>query len=212
MYTNSATGPLNTATNSTTSTGNTAAVGNSSNDQNQDDNTAATTRFSSRAEKFAALNKEFSISNNPSFKVTPNFINRLQEYGLISAQDAQTLGFSDSDDSAGGTLGELSDFIDRFSDKLKQTHGNDGILTTLSNARGIINNFDGSLSKSFPADINTTAAEIHQYLNSNGDNLSDSEHSSLSQLEKALTIADKLNPTSRTSDNINRYMAIAGGF
>ncbi len=173
-------------------------------------------QFSTRAEKLAALNSEFDIVS-PSFKLSQQFVNRMAELDLISASDAEGLNTdlpltASSGTDEADTVGELTTFIDSFSAKLeKQEDAPSGLLEILQNSKSILQNLDGSKSKTFEADIPETAAALADYLrSSDASSLSDSETKSLNDLHTALTVADKLNPTSRTSDNINAYMRVMG--
>lgn len=173
-------------------------------------------QFSSRAEKLAALNSEFDIISQ-GFRLSQEFVNRMAELDLISASDAEGLNVdlpltASSDTDEADTVGELTTFIDTFSAKLeKQEDKPQGLLDILQDSKSILQNLDGSKSKTFEADIPETAAALADYLrSSDATSLSDSETKSLKDLHTALTVADKLNPTSRTSDNINAYMRVMG--
>lgn len=215
---------MNTISSSSTPASTTAATSNaavteaktttaSTNESNEQKPAA---QFSTRAEKLAALNSEFNIVSQ-GFRLSQDFVNRMAELDLISASDAEGLNTdlpltADSDTSEADTVAELTTFIDSFSAKLeKQEDAPSGLLEILQNSKSILQNLDGSKSKTFEADIPETAAALADYLrSSDASSLSDSETKSLKDLHTALTVADKLNPTSRTSDNINAYMRVMG--
>ncbi len=208
------TAPTNTAATTSNAAVTGATTTAATTDESSEQKPAA--QFSTRAEKLAALNSEFDIVS-PSFKLSQQFVNRMAELDLISASDAEGLNTdlpltADSDSSEADTVGELTTFIDSFSAKLeKQEDAPSGLLEILQNSKSILENLDGSKSKTFEADIPETAAALADYLrSSDASTLSDSETKSLKDLHTALTVADKLNPTSRTSDNINAYMRVMG--
>jgi len=207
--------PSTTPANNTTPTNTTTTTGaETSADENSSQKPEAT--FSNRAEKLATLNSEFNIVSQ-GFRLSQEFVNRMAELELITASEAEGLNTdlpltADSDTSEADTVGELTTFIDTFSAKLeKQEDAPGGLMEILQNSKSILQNLDGSKSKTFEADIPETAAALADYLrSSDASSLTDSETKSLKDLHTALTVADKLNPTSRTSDNINAYMRVLG--
>ncbi|MEH6651376.1 MAG: hypothetical protein V7707_15220 [Motiliproteus sp.] len=167
--------------------------------------------LSTRAQKIQKLNEEFFSAGPNSVSITPEFIARLTEYGFLSTDEASKLSPSvaSSDESPSNTLGELSTFIDRFSNDMKATDPENSLVHTLQKAKSIIQNIDGSNPSSLASDIKTVGAELNQYLNSNaGQTLSDEDKTSLNQLEVALKIADKLNPENLSSSKINGYLSV----
>jgi len=205
--------PSTTPANNTTPTNTTTTTGaETSADENSSQKPEAT--FSNRAEKLATLNSEFNIVSQ-GFRLSQEFVNRMAELELITASEAEGLNTdlpltADSDTSEADTVGELTTFIDTFSAKLeKQEDAPGGLMEILQNSKSILQNLDGSKSKTFEADIPETAAALADYLrSSDASSLTDSETKSLKDLHTALTVADKLNPTSRTSDNINAYVRV----
>lgn len=207
---NSTSAPATTASTSSTPVTSTATTA----DTDESSNQKSTTQLSSRAEKLATLNSEFNIVSQ-NFRLSQEFVNRMAELELISTDDAAGLNKGLSVTASSGTdnadtVGELTTFIDTFSAQLeKQEDKPQGLLDILQNSKSILQNLDGS--KAFEADIPETAAALADYLrSSDASNLTDSETKSLEDLHTALTVADKLNPTSRTSDNINAYMRVLG--
>lgn len=206
----SASTPVTTASPSSTSVAETTTA--ASTEETTSQKPAA--QFTSRAEKLATLNSEFNIVSQ-NFRLSQEFVNRMAELELISTDDAAGLnkGLSITANSGtdnADTVGELTTFIDSFSAQLEQQEDKpQGLLDILQNSKSILQNLDGS--KAFEADIPGTAAALADYLrSSDASNLTDSETKSLEDLHTALTVADKLNPTSRTSDNINAYMRVLG--
>lgn len=167
--------------------------------------------LSTRAQKIQKLNEEFFPAGAQSVKITPAFIERLNEYGFISNDEAIKLSpsIASSDEVPARTLGELSSFIDRFSDDMKESNPDNSLITTLQKAKSIIHNFDGSKPSSMASDIKTVTAELNQYSKSTAaQTLSDDEKTSLNQLELALKIADKMNPENLSSSKINDYLSV----
>lgn len=167
--------------------------------------------LSTRAQKIQKLNEEFFSAGPQSVSITPEFLQRLAEYGFLSTDEASKLSPStvSPDESTTRTLGELSDFIDRFSHEVKKADPENSLISTLQKAKSIINNFDGSKPSSLASDIKTVGAELNQYLNSAaGSALNSEDKSSLNQLEVALKIADRMNPENLTSKKINDYLSV----
>ena len=177
------------------------------------ENNRSNIELSTRAQKIQKLNEEFFSGGPQSLKITPAFIERLKEYGFLSAEEASKLSptsVSDNEELT-GTLGELTDFIDRFNSQLKDVDSNDSLIITLQKAKSIINNFDGSTPSTMATDIKTVTAELSQYRNSEAaGSLSEEDQKSLKQLELTLKIADKLNPENLSSQKVNHYLSVLG--
>lgn len=169
--------------------------------------------FSSRGEKFAQLNKEFDITGS-DFKITNGFLNRLSELGLITESEASKLaGGLNSVTGSTDSVGELKGAIDAISERVKDEDGVSNLLKLLENSKEILDNLDGSKSKTFPVDPATAAAELESFLKSDdADILTDKEKESLKDVQTALTIADKLSPEQRTSAEVSKYMSILKQF
>lgn len=171
--------------------------------------------LSSRAQKVQKLNEEFFPAGPQSVKITPAFIERLTEYGFLSKDEASKLSpvAATSDESSTRTLGELTQFIDRFSDEMKAADPENSLITTLQKSKSIINNFDGAKPSSMANDIKTVTAELIQYSNSTAaQSLNRGDQASFDQLELALKIADKLNPESLSSRKVNDYLSVLNRF
>lgn len=209
---------MNTIT-STSSTPAAAATTATTSTQASDNSTTETTgneqqspaKFTGRAEKLAVLNSEFNIVS-PEFRLSQEFVNRMAELGLISEEDAGGLnaGLPVSNGVQGGetdTVAQMQSFIDDFTSQLEEQDQNPGgLIEILRDAESVLDNLDGSQST---VDIPATAAALDNFLRSDASGeLDDKERSSLEQLHTTLAVADKLNPTSRTSANINAYMQV----
>jgi len=171
--------------------------------------TDSTNRFSTRAEKFSQLNKEFDITAS-GFKITSGFITRLAELNIISSSEASSLSSDLSPETeATGSLSELKSAMDALVERVKDETGTAGLIAILDKAQKILDNLDGSVSKEFPVDPATAAAELDNFLKTDVANiLSDKEKNTLNDLKTALSIADKLNPEQRTSAEVSKYMEI----
>ncbi|OMH36158.1 hypothetical protein [Motiliproteus sp. MSK22-1] len=170
--------------------------------------------LSTRAQKIQKLNEEFFSGGPHTLKITPAFIERLKEYGFLSSEEANRLSpastTSDNQELT-GALGDLTQFIDRFSKQLKEVDASDNLISTLQKAKSIINNFDGSTPSSMATDIKTVTAELSQYRHSEtAASLTDNDQNSLKQLELVLKIADKLNPENLSSQKVNHYLSVLG--
>ncbi|WP_271272676.1 hypothetical protein [Aliamphritea hakodatensis] len=194
-----------TQTTATETTGTTAAPATAASEEKQ--------VFSSRGEKFAQLNKEFDITGS-DFKITNGFLSRLSELGLITESEASKLaGGLNSVTGSTDTVGGLKGAIDAISERVKDEDGVSGLLKLLENSKEILDNLDGSKSKTFPVDPATAAAELESFLKSDeADILTDKEKDSLKDVQTALTIADKLSPEQRTSAEVSKYMSILKQF
>ena len=170
-----------------------------------------TIELSTRAQKIQKLNEEFFPAGPRSVKITPAFIERLQEYGFLSAEEADR--FNPARQAAGdqptNTLGELSVFIDDFTDKLKREFPESSLIAVLQKAQSAINNLDGSNPPDTATDIKAVIAELGQYASSDEvQSLSEDDKWSLQQLEIALRVADKLGQQDNRSEQVNRYLSI----
>ena len=169
--------------------------------------------FSDRAQKIQKLNEEFFEGGPRSVKITPEFIQRLQEYGFIDKSQASQLTSSANTIAAEdkSSLGQLSSFIDTYSSKLKSADSNDSFIETLNKAKSIINNFDGSKPSTLATDIKTVSAELTQYLSSHANEISEENKQQLEELNLALKIADNLKPDNLSSSKVNDYLKVLGG-
>ncbi|MFT6122433.1 MAG: hypothetical protein ACJASG_000956 [Oleiphilaceae bacterium] len=168
-------------------------------------------KLSSRAHKVQMLNEEFFPGGPSSVTITPEFIERLYEYGFISESEASKFSNNDSvDKKASGTLGELSADIKDLNDRLKNDNPEDSLIDILTRADAIINNLNGSKPSPLTNNIKLVSAELNAYLGSaDVKQLSDIETKSMGKLSLALSIADKLNPNNISSQQLNSYLSFA---
>lgn len=181
------------------------------------DKTGSTTQapnqqtFSTRAEKFAQLNKEFDI-NSSKFTITGEFINRLAELKIISSDEASSLSSdlpTTNNTQTTGTLEQIDSATDAIIQRLESAPEASGLIDVLEKSQQILDNLDGANSKKFPIDPATAAAQINQFLQGESANLlTEKEQGVVKDLKTALNIADKLNPLQRTSAEVSKYMEI----
>jgi hypothetical protein len=174
--------------------------------QNTVQNNSETT-LSTRGERLAALNQDFNIIS-PNFTITDEFLTRLAELDFISQDqlnnlqqeiDVNNTSDSDSNLSLATIKQNTNDIIERF----KNDEQAENLVTTLKKATSIIDSF----GKTGSSDIFTTIAQLEHHLkNNDGIRLTDKEKTTLNELQTVLSIAEKLNPQSRTSTNIDNYL------
>ena len=167
--------------------------------------------MSSRAYKVQQLNEEFFPRGPGSLKITPEFIQRLQEYGFITTKEADNLGaLQNTASEQTESLDELSSAIEALSERLKQEEGNEDLVGLLARSRAIINNLDGSKPSSLTANIKAVSSELTAYLSS-GEvaQLTPQEKESLQELNLALRIADRMNPKNISSAKLSSYLSFA---
>lgn len=190
---------------------NTTISSDSTSSEQQSDKEVRRLALSERAQKIQKLNEEFFQGGPRSVQITPEFIQRLEEYGFLKTSEADSFlsQLQSTPTSTEGTLGELSDFIDGY--LANSENQNESLAEILNKAKSIINNLDGSNPSSLALDIKTTSAELTQFLNSEeGKQLSESDKSQFEQLNMALKIADKLEPENLSSAKVNQYLQVMG--
>jgi hypothetical protein len=165
--------------------------------------------LSSRASKMQKLNEEFFPGGPKTVKITPEFIQRLSEYGLISSEEATKLDTTTNDtNKTNGPLEEISSFIDDLSKKIAKEDPQSSLIDTLTRAKTVIDGF-GINSSATNTDIKSIIAELKQFSQSEQGLLLDAdEKSNLGKLDMALQIADKMNPENSSSQQLSSYVAI----
>lgn len=169
--------------------------------------------LSERAQKIQKLNEEFFPAGPSSVKITPEFIQRLHDYGFLNDNEASKLLAEEQSlpEESKGTLGELETFIETFKQDLEEKHPSSTLIETLNKAQSVLKNIDGSSPSSMAQDIKTTAAELSNFLSSDDINLfSDEQTDQLKQLNFALKIADAIAPEQLSSARVNQYLQIMG--
>lgn len=172
-------------------------------DAEQTDNNV---QLSTRAQKIQKLNEEFFPSGPKNIRITPDFVARLQEYGLISAADAESLSPGNSESTS--SLEELSLFAERYSSRLEEEDPDSNLITTLNKANSIIDAWESSDPNSM-AELNTVLVALTEFNDSPmQETLNYDDQKSMRELELAMNIAQKLNPESNVSQEINSYLNI----
>jgi hypothetical protein len=180
-----------------------------SNTQSQD-----SIQLSTRAQKIQKLNQEFFPDGPHSLRITPGFIQRLQEFGFISNSEAEGFGANlasnalSSGNELPGTIGDISRNIEAITQRVSRINSEDDLVGILQRSDAILQNLDGSKPNALASDIRTVNAELSNYLNSTeADELTEQEKSALNELNTALKVADKLNPANLSTQKLNQYLA-----
>ncbi len=162
-----------------------------------------TVSISERAQKIKKLNEEFFPHGPKSVTITQGFIARLQEYGFLTDQQALQLSPpSEKTSGSSSTLSEISSFTSRFSSELKEIDPENSLITTLEQAKEVIDNFNSISTRDVPEDIQSLVNNINEYLKTEAStNLNAEDRSDLEQLSAALRVADKLGGDSNTKNN-----------
>jgi len=167
-------------------------------------------QLSTRAQKIQKLNEEFFPGGPKSIRITPDFVARLHEYGLISAADADSLSPAARANSsdAESSLDELSLFTQDFADELAENDPDSSLISTLNKAHSIIDAWEGNDPASM-TEVTQVIAELATF-NGSGEleSLDHGDQKSMLELELAMNIAKKLNPQGNVSQEINSYMNI----
>jgi len=169
--------------------------------------------ISSRSKNIQKLNEEFFSQGFESFTISKSFVERLTQYGLISAEEANKIVENvDSNDSAGNanpvsTVGELLDFIDSFSESVKKVDPENSLIDVLQQAEEVLKNFNSPMTSSENINITQVSRQLQNYVNTDGDTLPDSDKAAFKRLVSALDIADKLSPGKNTTAEINSYLS-----
>lgn len=170
--------------------------------------------LSSRAQHLQKLKEEFFPAGYKSIQITPTFIERLHDYGFLSAAEAEKLSPSVSSSSSNSNtdtvqISELSQSMDKLSDRLKTEAPNNDLITILQKADTILDNLDAPLSTTQYTNTKSVIAELAEYTNrEESPLLSDTEKATLHNLEITLRIAEKLNQSDNVSSQINSYLSI----
>lgn len=173
---------------------------------------ADTVNISTRAQRIQQLNEEFFSGDPREFTVTSEFIQRLQEFELITAEEASSLGQTVSRDSLSdsSSVGELSLFIDSFTDTVKEIAPDNNIIGILQQAQSVLDNFNTPTPSSLDINIPQVIEQLQDYIGTEAQTLPASDQRDFEQLFLALEIADKLTPGTNTIAEINSYLAIDG--
>lgn len=168
--------------------------------------------ISTRAQKIKQLNEDFFSSGSRSFKVTTEFIDRLKEYGFISASDASKLtanaNLDTTQEEGTKTVGELSKFIDSYVQSIKNVAPESPLIEVFGQAKTILDNLNNPTEASQAIDTNNLIEQLKNYNQTSTEALPKADKQSLNELVLALSLANVLNPSKTTSSEINRYLEV----
>jgi len=168
--------------------------------------------ISTRAEKIQKLNEEFFPAGPRAFTITSEFIDRLKEYGFLSANDADKFGGStgstNSNNQEAKTIGELSVFIDSFVGTVEKVDPDSTLIDILLQAQTVIDNVNKPTTESLKINIPNITEQLKLYSDTATDQLPETDQASLKQLVLALSIANILAPGANTSVEIDKYLEI----
>ena len=176
-----------------------------------------TVQLSTRAQKIQKLQEDFFPSGYKSITVTPEFIERLQEYGFISAADATRLssvasasaGAPAADSATPVATEKLANALERILDRLRDKDADNSLIATLEKADAVFSELDGPLSAAIKVDIKEVIKELVDYANSDDKQmLTNTESNTLQQLKLVMHLADDLSQENNPSDKINSYLSI----
>ncbi len=178
-----------------------------------EDKAADNVQISTRSQKIQKLSQEFFPGGPHEIKITPAFISRLQEYELISASEAETLNSSAAlaDDETTDNLGQLAEFLDSFTEKLRKQDGDSSLIETLNQANSVLESWKDNTRP----DTETLTKVVQELslitASEEFGEFSVEDRKSLLELELAMNVAQKLNPESNVSEKVNQYLNILNG-
>lgn len=168
--------------------------------------------FSTRAERLAALNKEFSITG-PNFEVSAAFISRLQEFEFISPGEAERLlgqsvakGESTKKDAGPQAIIDLQQDLITLSQKVPEEGKLALLLTETADA---LSGLKSSSPLSNAPQYRNLQQRLEQALENNPDaaDLSKADRRRMTQAMDVMLIASRLAPGSETNAGIRSYLA-----
>ena len=169
--------------------------------------------ISTRAQKIKQLNEDFFSSG--SFKVTAEFIDRLQEYGFLSANEADKLitnaNLYSTENEGAQTIEELSSFIDSFVQTIKDVAPESPLIQMFGQAKAVIENLINPTDSNLDVDTTSLIEQLKSYNQTSTEALPSSDQQSIDQLILALSLSNVLNPGKTTSSEINRYLEVYRG-
>jgi hypothetical protein len=168
--------------------------------------------ISPRAEKIQMLNDEFFPSGPSSVKITPDFIQRLNEYELISDADAQKfLNQLDSKPSGTtNTLGQISSFIEIFQEELAAIDEEHPLLATLSEAKSIVDDMASGHASYSSEEIGSVMNTLKAFQESEeGQALSKEHQDALQEVQDILAIIQQFNSGQSSNDATKQYASVS---
>ena len=180
-------------------------------DESSDDtSTQDSINISTRAENIQKLNEEFFTGNPLDFRITQDFILRLEEFGLITADDAGRLAArsTPSDSANGSAVSEVSNFIDSYSASVKEIDPNHSLVGVLQDAKTVLDNFNNPTKSSLNINIPQVTEKLQNYVDAAKENMSEPDLQDFEQLILVLDIAHVLTPGTNTTSQIDSYLEI----
>ncbi|MCR8921429.1 hypothetical protein NO559_01515 [Dasania sp. GY-MA-18] len=170
-----------------------------------------TVQISSRAQKIQKLNEEFFAEGPRAIKITKALIERLAEYGLISQQEAESLGAGvlNKDQDESSAVAQLSNFIDSYAASLEQQGAEQGIIDSLRQAQTVLDHFNMPTASSRNIEIAQVLEQLQSHMDEVGATLPQKDQQSFSQLLLALGVANVLTPGVNSTAQIDKYLAVA---
>lgn len=168
--------------------------------------------FSSRAQKLQKLAEEFFPGGPSTLKITPEFVQRLNEYEFISQVQLDQLPANiksidkDNQDSVAQLITNTETILEKLNSDIELT----GLFDTLKNGVEQMKLFQEGGSQSFTKSSKLLANEISaQFDVMNKNKLSDQEEKTIEQMVLALNLTDKLNNnkiSAASNSVINNYL------
>ena len=184
----------------------TAATGDSSDDTSNQDSI----NISSRAENIQKLNEEFFSGSPPDFRITQDFIHRLEEFGLITADNAASLAArsASTESTNGSAVSEASNFIDSYTASVKEIDPNHSLIGVLQEAKAVLDNFNNPTKSSRNINIPQVTEQLQNFVDTSKEHLNESDQQDFEQLILVLDIAHVLTPGTNTTSQIDSYLEI----
>jgi len=170
--------------------------------------------ISTRAENIQKLNEEFFTGNPLDFRITQDFILRLEEFKLITPDNAASLvanlaARSAPDDTTNGSaVREVSNFIDSYSASVHEIDPNHTLVGILQEAKTVLDNFNNPTKNSLKINIPQVTEQLQNYVDASREYLSKPDQEDFDQLILVLDIAHLLTPGKNTTSQIDSYLKI----
>lgn len=167
--------------------------------------------ISSRAQNIQKLNEEFFAQGFASFSITTDFVTRLEEYGLVTAEEASELisrvgGSENEVESANSpTINEFIDFINDYSASLENDDPQHSLIDILQQAKEALENLSGN-SKTI--NISSVTGQLQSYIDTHSDEIKDTDKKTFEQIVSALELADILTPSKNVTKQVENYLSI----
>ncbi|MFY0664955.1 MAG: hypothetical protein JXQ97_10020 [Natronospirillum sp.] len=169
--------------------------------------------FSTRAERLATLNKEFTITG-PNFRVSAAFINRLQELEFINPEEAgrmlgQATANTESKNEDAGSPQAIIDLQQDMTALSKKVPEEGQLALLLAETADALTSLRSSSPIANAPQYKSLQQRLEQALASDTDatSLSSAERRRMTQAMDVMLIASRLAPGSETNAGIRSYLA-----